>query len=90
MQQDSAPKFEGHSAGEMLQSAPQGDSCNEPHLKPFYTNMCSMINKEEEAEALAWCQRYAITGISKTGGMSPVTAVPGWIVIDFSRNRLCR
>lgn len=43
-----------------------------------------MRNKEEEAEALAQFQRYAITGISKPGEMNPVTGVPGWIVIDPS------
>lgn len=84
MQQNDAPKFEGQSAGEMLQLAPQGDSCSKAHLKPSYTNPHSMRNKEEEAEALAQFQRYVITGISKRGEINPVTGVPGWIVIDPS------
>ncbi|GAB0203202.1 hypothetical protein GRJ2_002785800 [Grus japonensis] len=38
----------------------------EAHLKCFYTNACSMRNKQEELEALAQSQRYDVIGISET------------------------
>lgn len=37
-----------------------------PHLKCFYTNACSMRNKQEELEPLAHSQRFGILGISES------------------------
>ncbi|KAJ7395238.1 hypothetical protein BTVI_157081 [Pitangus sulphuratus] len=64
---DGMPKFEETSTRGIPQSASQGIGYNVPHLKCFYTNACSIRNKEEELEALAsLSQRFDITGVSET------------------------
>lgn len=46
------------------------------HLQYFYTNACSMRNKQEVPKAVAQFQRFDIIGIREPGGMSPVGGVP--------------
>ncbi|GAB0206625.1 mitochondrial enolase superfamily member 1 [Grus japonensis] len=60
------PQSEGLCASKILQSAPRGAGYVEAHLKCFYTNACSMRNKQEELEALAQSQCYDVIGISET------------------------
>ena len=38
----------------------------EAQLKCFYTNACSMSNKEEELEAIVWQANYDLVTITKT------------------------
>ncbi|GAB0186949.1 hypothetical protein GRJ2_001160200 [Grus japonensis] len=62
--QEGGPQSEGLCASKILQSAPRGAGYVEAHLKCFYTNACSMRNKQEELESLA--QSHDIIGISET------------------------
>lgn len=59
------PKLEGGSASGISQAAP-GVRHNGPHLKYFYTNAHGVMSNKEKLEALAWSERFCITGISET------------------------
>ena len=65
-QQDGTPKFEELHASEIPQAAPRGNEHNELQLKCFYTNACSLRNKQEELELCAQSESYDIIGITET------------------------
>lgn len=71
-------KLEDGSIRKILQSAPQGVSCNKPYWKCICTNT-HMRNKKGELKALAQSQGFEMIGISRTGGMSSVAGVPQWM-----------
>lgn len=82
------PVFEGHYAGEVLQSASQCAEYTGEHLQCLYSNACSMKNKQEDLEALAQSQNYYTIDVNEIlldESCDWCAMMDGWMVMGPSR-----
>ena len=60
-------------------------SQKDTQLRCFYTNICSMGNKQEELEAIVQSESYDIVAIMEIWWNAPTAGVQWWRATGFSK-----